>query len=127
MHCNDHHHDNKNYSRRDFLTKTSLGLGALSLGSLISPVNAYGNSEFLNLLESDKMKLPHFVPKAKRVIYLFQSGAPSQLDLFDYKPKLNEMFGQEVPKSIIGEQRLTGMSSRVILGVLKKYLTIGFL
>ena len=110
MHCNDHY-DNKNYSRRDFLTKTSLGLGALSLGSLISPVNAYGNSEFLNLLESDKMKLPHFVPNAKRVIYLFQSGAPSQLDLFDYKPKLNEMFGQEVPKSIIGEQRLTGMSS----------------
>ena len=111
MQCNDHQHDNKNYSRRDFLTKTSLGLGALSLGSLISPVNAYGNSEFLKLLESDKMKLPHFVPKAKRVIYLFQSGAPSQLDLFDYKPKLNEMFGQEVPKSIIGEQRLTGMSS----------------
>jgi hypothetical protein len=112
MHCNDdHHHENKNYSRRDFLTKTSLGLGALSLGSLISPVNAYGNSDFLNLLDSKKMKLPHFVPKAKRVIYLFQSGAPSQLDLFDYKPKLNEMFGKEVPKSIFGEQRLTGMSS----------------
>ena len=101
MHCNDHHHENKNYSRRDFLTRTSLGLGALSLGSLISPVNAYGNSEFLNLLDSKKMKLPHFVPKAKRVIYLFQSGAPSQLDLFDHKPKLNEMFGEEVPKSII--------------------------
>jgi hypothetical protein len=111
MHCNDHHHENKNYSRRDFLTKTSLGLGALSLGTLISPVNAYGQSDFLNLLESNKMKLPHFVPKAKRIIYLFQSGAPSQLDLFDYKPKLNEMFGKEVPKSIIGGQRLTGMSS----------------
>jgi hypothetical protein len=111
MHCNDHHHENKNYSRRDFLTKTSLGLGALSLGTLISPLNAYGQSDFLNLLESNKMKLPHFVPKAKRVIYLFQSGAPSQLDLFDYKPKLNEMFGKEVPKSIIGGQRLTGMSS----------------
>ena len=111
MHCNDHHHENKNYSRRDFLTKTSLGLGALSLGSLISPVNSYGQSNFLNLLESEKMKLPHFIPKAKRVIYLFQSGAPSQLDLFDYKPKLNQMFGKEVPKSILGEQRLTGMSS----------------
>ena len=111
MHCNDHHHENKNYSRRDFLTKTSLGLGALSLGTLISPEDAYGQSDFLNLLESNKMKLPHFVPKAKRVIYLFQSGAPSQLDLFDYKPKLNEMFGKEVPKSIIGGQRLTGMSS----------------
>ena len=110
MNCN-HDHDNKNYSRRDFLTRTSLGLGALSLGGLISPVDAYGNSNFLNLLESEKKRLPHFIPKAKRVIYLFQSGAPSQLDLFDYKPKLNEMFGQEVPGSVIGEQRLTGMSS----------------
>ena len=110
MNCN-HDHDNKNYSRRDFLTRTSLGLGALSLGGLISPVDAYGNSNFLNLLESEKKRLPHFIPKAKRVIYLFQSGAPSQLDLFDYKPKLNEMFGQEVPISIIGKQRLTGMSS----------------
>ena len=110
MNCN-HDHYNKNYSRRDFLTRTSLGLGALSLGGLISPVDAYGNSNFLNLLESKKKRLPHFIPKAKRVIYLFQSGAPSQLDLFDYKPKLNEMFGQEVPSTIIGEQRLTGMSS----------------
>ena len=110
MNCN-HDQDNKNYSRRDFLTRTSLGLGALSLGGLISPLDAYGNSNFLNLLESEKKRLPHFIPKAKRVIYLFQSGAPSQLDLFDYKPKLNEMFGQEVPSSIIGEQRLTGMSS----------------
>ena len=110
MNCN-HDHSGKNYSRRDFLTKTSLGLGALSLGSLMSPTDAYGNSNFLNLLDSNKQKLPHFAPKAKRVIYLFQSGAPSQLDLFDYKPKLNEMFGQEVPKSIIGEQRLTGMSA----------------
>ena len=110
MNCN-HDLDNKNYSRRDFLTKTSLGLDALSLGSLISPVDAYGNSNFLNLLESKKKRLLHFIPKAKRVIYLFQSGAPSQLDLFDYKPKLNEMFGQEVPESIIGDQRLTGMSS----------------
>ena len=58
-----------------------------------------------------KTGLPHFIPKAKRVIYLFQSGAPSQLDLFDYKPKLNEMFGEEVPKSVLGDQRLTGMSS----------------
>ena len=53
MHCNDHNNENKNYSRRDFLTKTSLGLGALSLGSLISPVNSYGQSNFLNLLDKD--------------------------------------------------------------------------
>ena len=110
MNCNNNK-KNKNYSRRDFLTRTSLGLGALSLGGLISPVDAYGNSNFLKLLESEKQRLPHFIPKAKRVIYLFQSGAPSQLDLFDYKPKLNEMFGEEVPKSVLGDQRLTGMSS----------------
>ena len=110
MNCNNNN-KNKNYSRRDLLTRTSLGLGALSLGGLISPVDAYGNSNFLKLLESEKQRMPHFIPKAKRVIYLFQSGAPSQLDLFDYKPKLNEMFGEEVPKSVLGDQRLTGMSS----------------
>ncbi|MGB1020921.1 MAG: DUF1501 domain-containing protein [Flavobacteriaceae bacterium] len=107
MNCN-RQKDNENYSRRDFLTKTTLGLGALSLGSLISPTNAFGQSTFLN---ENKLGLPHFVPKVKRVIYLFQSGAPSQLDLFDYKPELNRRNGQELPKSILGNQRLTGMTA----------------
>jgi hypothetical protein len=53
---------------------------------------------------------PHFAPKAKRVIYLFQSGAPSQMDLYDYKPLLNEKHGQELPDSVRKGQRLTGMS-----------------
>ncbi|MEL6923860.1 MAG: DUF1501 domain-containing protein [Bacteroidota bacterium] len=56
-------------------------------------------------------RLPHFSPKVKRVIYLFQSGAPSQLELFDHKPKLKEMFGQELPASVRGNQRVTGMTS----------------
>ena len=55
--------------------------------------------------------LPHFAPKAKRVIYLFQNGAPSQLDLFDYKPMLNKMHGEDLPESIRGGQRLTGMTA----------------
>jgi hypothetical protein len=55
--------------------------------------------------------IPHFVPKAKRVIYLFQSGAPSQLDLFDHKPLLNKMNGKETPESVLGNQRLTGMTA----------------
>jgi hypothetical protein len=55
--------------------------------------------------------IPHFAPKAKRVIYLFQNGAPSQLESFDYKPLLNKMVGQELPASIRGAQRLTGMTS----------------
>jgi hypothetical protein len=55
--------------------------------------------------------LRDFAPKAKRVIYLFQNGAPSQIETFDYKPKLKEMFGQELPDSVRGSQRLTGMTS----------------
>ena len=55
--------------------------------------------------------LPHFAPKAKRIIYLFQNGAPSQLDLFDYKPLLQQMHGQDLPASIRMGQRLTGMTA----------------
>ena len=54
---------------------------------------------------------PNFAPKAKRIIYLFQSGGPSQIDMFDYKPNLNEVHGQEVPDSVFNGQRLTGMTA----------------
>ena len=94
-------------NRREFLSKTSLGLGAVSLASLLNPLSGFAKS----LLPDDDLKLPHFAPKAKRVIYLFQSGAPSQLELFDYKPTLKKMFGQELPASVRNGQRLTGMSS----------------
>lgn len=110
--CNNH---NKNYTRRDFLTKTSLGMGALSLGSLMDSSMLFGNTqknitkEFAN--GGGVLGQPHFAPKAKRIIYLFQSGAPSQLDLFDYKPLLNKMQGQNLPESVHGGQRLTGMTS----------------
>ena len=87
MNCNDHHHNEK-FTRRDFLTKTSLGLGALTLGSLINPTLALGNINSNNLREN--LNLPHFPAKAKRIIYLFQSGAPSHLDIFDYKPLLKK-------------------------------------
>ena len=100
-------HYNKNYSRRDFLQRTSLGLGALALGSLIDPVG-------LRAATPDQggiLGKPHFAPKAKRVIYLFQSGGPSQMDLFDYKPLLNKMNGEELPESVRQGQRLTGMTA----------------
>lgn len=109
--CNNH---NKQYTRRDFLTKTSLGMGALSLSSLIDPIHAFENvSDTSNMPFTGGSALgkPHFPPKVKRVIYLFQSGAPSQLDLFDYKPLLNKMQGQDLPESVHGGQRLTGMTS----------------
>ena len=96
-----------NQNRRRFLSKMSLGLGGLGLGSLMVPDIFEGPNES----EIISKILPHFAPKAKRVIYLFQNGAPSQLDLFDYKPMLQKMHGQDLPSSIRNGQRLTGMTS----------------
>jgi len=94
-----------NYSRRKFLTQTSLGLGAAALSFLSDPTPA-GAATSTGVLGK-----PHMVPKAKRVIYLFQSGAPSQLETFDYKPKLRQLRGQDLPESVRRGQRLTGMTS----------------
>ena len=110
MNCNEDHH-NKKYTRRDFLTRTSMGMGALSLGGLLGPSPVLGQDMISQMINTSGAALPHFVPKAKRVIYLFQSGAPSQLDLFDHKPLLNKMNGKELPDSIMGTQRLTGMTA----------------
>ena len=96
-----------NLNRRKFLSKLSLGIGSVALGSLLIPDLFSGKSEEDMMVTG----LPQFAPKAKRIIYLFQNGAPSQLDLFDYKPKLQEMFGQDLPASIRQGQRLTGMTA----------------
>lgn len=100
------HHLNMN--RRKFLSRLSLGVGSLALGSLLIP-DIFGKSSVEDAPFIPGM--PHFAPKAKRIIYLFQNGAPSQLESFDYKPKLREMMGQELPPSIRMGQRLTGMTS----------------
>jgi hypothetical protein len=99
------HHLNMN--RRRFLSRLSLGIGSVALGSLLIPDLFSSKGEQEALLSG----LPHFAPKAKRIIYLFQNGAPSQLDLFDYKPKLQAMFGEDLPASIRMGQRLTGMTA----------------
>ena len=96
-----------NYNRRRFLSRLSLGLGSVALGSLLIPDLFSGGLDDASLPPG----IPDFAPKAKRVIYLFQNGAPSQLESFDYKPKLREMMGQELPASIRGGQRLTGMTA----------------
>src|SRR6476620_878897 len=94
-------------NRRRFLSRLSLGIGSAALGSLLIR-DMFGGATDEEVIMNG---LPHFAPKAKRVIYLFQNGAPSQLDLFDYKPKLQEMFGQDLPPSIRQGQRLTGMTA----------------
>jgi len=97
-----------NVNRRRFLSKMSLGLGAAALGSLMIP-DLFEKKDIGE--EGYIPGLPHFAPKAKRVIYLFQNGAPSQLESFDYKPMLQQMQGQELPASIRSGQRLTGMTA----------------
>ena len=87
-------------TRRHFLKRATLGLGTLGLSSLLG-TDAHA---------SGLPGLPHFAPKVKRVIYLFQSGGPAAQDLFDNKPLLREKHGQQLPDSVRGAQRLTAMS-----------------
>jgi hypothetical protein len=89
-------------TRRHFFGRAATGIGAAALGSLLSrDLQASGGLP----------GLPHFPPKARRVIYLFQSGGPSQIELFDYKPKLPEVQGKDLPESVRMGQRLTTMSA----------------
>ncbi len=97
-------------TRRHFFSRASHGLGVAALASLLGEDLRAAKAESgasIGGLDG----IPHFAPKAKRVIYLFQSGGPSQMELFDYKPKLAELRGTDLPDSVRGGQRLTGMTS----------------
>ena len=104
--------------RRRFLGQAGLGIGMAALAELLQR-DLFAQSALANPesripnpgTEGGLAGLPHFAPKAKRVIYLFQSGAPSQLDLFDYKPQLAKVQGTDLPESIRNGQRLTAMTA----------------
>ncbi|HTE20216.1 MAG TPA: DUF1501 domain-containing protein, partial [Armatimonadota bacterium] len=101
-------HLNQAMTRRQFFGRTATGIGTAALASLLdeassAPAAPTGAKGALGAL--------HFAPKAKRIIYLFQSGGPSHLDLLDYKPKLQAQNGIELPESVRMGQRLTGMTS----------------
>ncbi|MCF7973741.1 MAG: DUF1501 domain-containing protein [Phycisphaerae bacterium] len=98
----------RHITRRSFFKKTATGIGGLALGSLL---NGPGFAQPADPLQRGALGAAHLAPKAKRIIYLFQNGAPSQLDLFDYKPGLVDQFDKDLPDSIRGEQRVTGMTS----------------
>ena len=89
-------------TRRQLFGRAAVGIGTAALGSLLTPDASAspGLSGF-----------PNFPPRAKRVIYLHQSGAPSQMDIFDPKPDLAKRYGEDLPDSIRNGQRLTGMTS----------------
>src|SRR5687768_12045152 len=91
-------------SRREFLARCGMGLGGIALAELL------GRAPEARARDRAALGASHHPPRARRVIYLFQSGGPSQLETFDYKPLLAERQGQELPESVRMGQRLTGMS-----------------
>ena len=91
-------------TRRQFFGRTAAGIGPMALSFLL-------RGEGYAATDGGLPDLPHFAPRAKRVIYMFQSGAPSQIDLFDHKPLLREYHGQDLPDSVRKGQRITGMTS----------------
>src|ERR1051325_11534425 len=103
MNCNDHtflslHREQQRaVSRRTFLQRAAGGIGLAALGSLLNERTFAAVTPPAN---GGLPGFPNFAPKAKRIIYLFQSGAPSQMDLFDPKPQLADRRGQDLPASI---------------------------
>ena len=97
-----------NLTRRHFFGRTAHGLGVAAMANLLT---RDGFAQTSNATNTGLPGLPHFAPKAKRVIYLFQSGAPSHLDLFDFKPVVVKAAGTDLPASVRMGQRLTSMTA----------------
>jgi hypothetical protein len=101
-------------TRRHFFSRCALGLGGIAMASMLNGRKSYGAEAATGLTPLPNPMAPragHFVPRAKNIIYLFMAGGPSQLDLFDYKPKLVELNGQPIPPSLIEGKRFAFMDS----------------
>ncbi|MCA9016673.1 MAG: DUF1501 domain-containing protein, partial [Planctomycetaceae bacterium] len=98
-------------TRRHFFKTGGLGLGTAALASLESRHLQAQNAPAEMKASGGLPGVPHFAPKAKRAIYLFMAGSPSQLDTFDYKPSLDKLFDKDLPESVRQGQRLTTMTS----------------
>ncbi len=110
----------KIHNRRTFLTRSTTGIGMAALASLLGKDLSAAAAAAPWPAVPGMLKTLHWAPKAKRVIYLFQSGAPSHMDLFDPKPHLRKVSGTELPSSIRMGQRITGMTSGQ-----KQFLCVG--
>src|SRR6266567_1043541 len=97
-------------TRRQLFGRSAAGIGTAALASLLNE-RLFAAAADPSLKTGGVLPALHFAPKAKRVIYLFMSGGPSHIDLFDYKPKLRDYHGQELPGSVRMGQRVTGMTS----------------
>src|SRR5258708_5585206 len=101
-------------TRRHFFGRGALGLGTAALASLREPSLLEPSAQAAELPAAKTgglPGLPHFAPKAKRVVFLHQSGGPAEMDLFDYKPTLDKLAGTELPGTVRMGQRITGMTS----------------
>ncbi|MEM7305573.1 MAG: DUF1501 domain-containing protein [Planctomycetota bacterium] len=98
-------------SRRALLKGASWGLGTAALADLLAAEGLASPAASARAVGGGALGAPHFAPRAKRVIWLFMSGAPSQIDMWDHKPKLREMFDEDIPDSIVNGQRFTTMTS----------------
>ena len=105
------HELKKLLTRRQLFGLGAKGIGLAALSSLLKSDGLAQSDNPRDAKTGGMTGLPHFSPKVKRVIYLHQSGGPSQLDTFDYKPQLEKLHGTELPDSIRGGQRITGMTS----------------
>ncbi len=95
-------------TRRQFFSRTAVGIGGAALASVMNPSLF---AEMASPRVGGLPGVPHFAPKAKRVIYLLQNGGPPHLDMFDYKPGMEKLRGQEIPESILGGKRFSTMTS----------------
>jgi hypothetical protein len=114
---------NRDLTRREFFTTTASGLGAMALGSLLSDNGVLGEAASVVRKGPLSPQASHFDPKAKACISIFMAGAPSQLDLFDPKPRLNELSGQPLPKSILDQARFAFIKpeTATLLGSPRKF------
>jgi hypothetical protein len=114
-------------TRRHFFSRCSMGLGSIALASLLNEQRSFG-ADVPKLVNPFAPKPPHFPARAKNIIFLFMAGGPSQLELFDYKPKLIDLNGQPIPQSFIEGKRFAFMGSShgtKLLGTRRKFAQHG--
>jgi hypothetical protein len=96
----------RNLTRRQLFGRSAVGIGTAALGSLLNPTASGA------LAPGGLPSLPHLAAKAKRVIYLFMNGAPTHVDMFDWKPKIKELHGKPIPKEYVGNKRFSTMTGK---------------
>src|SRR5262249_55675626 len=115
-------------SRREFLTTSASGLGMLALGATLADDGVFSTpAQAAEAVDPLLPKAPHFAPRAKSCIFIFMEGAPSQADLFDPKPKLNELHGQKLPESMTKNVRFAFLKkdTATLMGTKRKFAKHG--